>query len=138
MPKEPEPHPESDPGLDSATELVARILGFITSDRERFSRFLHRTSFQPCAIQDALPTPHFMRAVLDAVLQDVQLINDLHTHAQIGLAVVEQARAIVDLPATAEVVQRSEKIPEASAVRAKVEQQLRALLRLARENRKDR
>jgi hypothetical protein len=132
MAEEPNYISEPDVGLDQTRELVARILEFVASRRERLTRFLHMTSFRPEIIRETTLSPLFMLSVLDTVMKDQQLQRELQEHEQIVPVMIELAQARLGFHIASEVTQQREGEAEASAIRARVRQQLRVLLRLSR------
>ncbi len=131
MPRELETS-QSDMGPDHARELVARILEFVASEPERLARFVRTSSFQPETAEQAARSPLFMLSVLDSVMKDALLLDALHRQERIGPALIELTRARLAFHIAAEVTRRSEGEAEISAVRARVQHQLRVLLHVAR------
>lgn len=112
--------PHSDPGLDHARELVARILDFLISDNARLTRFLQLTGFPLEALRATARSPSFMLSVFGAIAEDEQLLRALSEHEQITPEIIEMTRAALAFQVSLETIRQGQENREAASIGERV------------------
>lgn len=123
----------SDPGLEHARALSARVLNFIISDSARLTRFLQLTGCSLESLHEAAQSPLFMLSVLGSVAKDQPLLSALAEQERITPEMIEMTRARLAFQVSLEAVQHGQSAREAATIRKKVQDQLRRLLQRIRE-----
>jgi uncharacterized protein DUF3572 len=97
----------SEAELDHTEELVLKILELVHSTPGRLEVFLKQTGFDARALRELAQSPLFMLSALEAVTQDVSLLAELETNAQITRPLIEMTQASLAFHIAAELTRQS-------------------------------
>ena len=81
---------------EAIEDLVARALTFLSSDEERFERFVDYTGVDPATIRAVARSPVFFEAVLDYLLEDYDLRRLFVFATGIDQSALAEARAFAN------------------------------------------
>lgn len=132
MPSRSSPSVPPKPIPKPAQELVARIVDCLNSDEPTLTRFLQATGLQPKTMRESAQSPLFMLSTLESVAKDEQLLCAFGELEQITPEMIELARTALALEIAIQTTKPSD--AEASAINAKVQEQLGKLLRRSKRN----